>query len=54
MKRLYQFVLKRLVGRFLRYELLEDTIDVELSKGTVTLRDVELNTDVYPATILCL
>jgi len=43
LKRLYKFVLKRALGSFLQYELDLDQLDVQLAKGEVVLRDLELN-----------
>eukprot|EP00897_Mesotaenium_endlicherianum_P008334 jgi/Mesen1/7529/ME000391S06767 len=45
MKRVYKFVLKRVLGRLLRGELDLDKLDVQLGAGTVELKDLELNTD---------
>ena len=48
-KRFYKFVLKRLLGSFLRTELDLDQLDVQLGAGTVELRDLELNVAVSGA-----
>ncbi|KAI9001725.1 hypothetical protein BC832DRAFT_594012 [Gaertneriomyces semiglobifer] len=42
-KRLVKFLLKRAIGQFLASELVLDNLDVELAKGQVVLRDLELN-----------
>jgi hypothetical protein len=48
LQRLYKFVLKKLLGRFLkRGDLDLDQFDVQLSDGVLELRDVELNTEVF-------
>ena len=43
LKRLYKFILKRILGPFLADELDLDQLDVELSKGLLHLGDLELN-----------
>jgi len=45
--RVVKFALKRTLGPFFKQELSLDQLDVEVStsKGTVTLRDIELSTD---------
>jgi len=45
-KRLLKFLLKRAVGQFLSSELDLDNLDLELGKGQVVLRDLDLNVDV--------
>ncbi|KAI9097184.1 hypothetical protein DFS34DRAFT_620774 [Phlyctochytrium arcticum] len=45
-RRLLKFLLKRAIGQFLAYELDLENLDVELSKGTVVLKDLELNLEV--------
>ena len=47
MQRFYKFILKRVIGNFLKdAELDLNQLDVQLSNGTVELRDLELNIDV--------
>lgn len=46
LKRLYKFVLKRVIGRFLTEELDLDQLDVHLRSGRMELCDLLLNADV--------
>lgn len=46
LKRFYKFLLKRVLGQFLQYELDLNQLEVQLSQGEVTLRDLELNVQV--------
>lgn len=46
LKRFYKFLLKRVLGSFLQYELDLNQLDVQLAKGEVILRDLELNVQV--------
>ncbi len=47
LKRFYKFIAKRVLGNFLkRKDLNIDQLEVEISTGRVTLRDLELNVDV--------
>lgn len=46
LKRFYKFLLKRILGQFLQYELDMNQLDVQLGKGEVVLRDLELNVQV--------
>jgi hypothetical protein len=43
LKRFYKFLLKRILGSFLQYDLDLDQLDVQLAKGELELRDLELN-----------
>ena len=43
LKRFYKFLLKRILGSFLQYDLGLDQLDVQLAKGELELRDLELN-----------
>ncbi|RUS31489.1 hypothetical protein BC938DRAFT_477711 [Jimgerdemannia flammicorona] len=45
-KRLYKFLLKKAIGQFLANEIDLDSFDIQLGKGTVELRDLELNVKV--------
>ncbi|TPX71746.1 hypothetical protein SpCBS45565_g00876 [Spizellomyces sp. 'palustris'] len=45
-KRLLKFLLKRAIGQFLASELNLENLDVELGKGQVVLKDLELNLEV--------
>ena len=45
-KRLYKFVLKRVLGNFLKTELDLEQLDVQLGAGVLELRDLELNVHV--------
>lgn len=49
LKRLYKFVLKRMIGRFLTDELDLDQLDVHLRSGRLELCDLLLNADVLNA-----
>ena len=44
-KRFYKFVLKKVIGGFLKHELDLDQLEVGLSSGVLELRDLELNVD---------
>lgn len=46
LKRFYRFLLKRILGSFLQYDLEQEQIDVALAKGELELRDLELNVQV--------
>jgi hypothetical protein len=47
LKRFYKFILKKILGQFLRNNELDlDQLDVELSSGVVELRDLQLNIDI--------
>ena len=45
LRRVYKFILKRLLGNILRNELDMEQLDVQLGAGTVELRDLSLNTE---------
>lgn len=47
-KRLYKYLLKKAIGQFLANDLDFNSFDIQLSKGTVELRDLELNVQVSP------
>lgn len=50
LKRLYKFVLKRMIGRFLADDTLDlDQLDVHLRAGKIELCDLQLNADVLNA-----
>lgn len=52
LKRLYKFVLKRLIGRFLAEDEIDlDQLDVHLRSGRLELCDLRLNTEVLNADI---
>ena len=44
-KRLYKFILKRLIGKFLADDLDFDQLDVKPMSGEVQLSDLALNVD---------
>mmetsp|Transcript_23429 Transcript_23429/g.34384 ORF Transcript_23429/g.34384 Transcript_23429/m.34384 type:complete len:2514 (+) Transcript_23429:183-7724(+) len=46
LRRLYKFILKRVLGQYLESELLLEQLDVQSRQGTVVLRDLRLNTAV--------
>lgn len=47
LRRLYKFVLKKLIGQFLvNRDLSSDQFDVSLASGFVELRDLMINKDV--------
>jgi N-terminal region of Chorein or VPS13 len=45
-KRLYKFLLRKSIGRFLAQELDFENFDVELVNGCIELRDLDLNLEV--------
>lgn len=45
MKRVYKFLLKRLLGRLLVNEIDLEQLEVQLGAGTLELRDLLLDTD---------
>ena len=52
LKRLYKFVLKRLIGRFLLSELALSDLNVHLRAGTIELRSLTLDADAINAMLL--
>jgi hypothetical protein len=48
-KRLYKFLLRKSIGRFLAQELDFENFDVELVNGCIELRDLDLNLEVSHA-----
>ena len=45
-RRVVRFLLKRAIGQFLLREIDLEDLDVQISKGHVALRNLELNVDV--------
>lgn len=45
-KRLYKFLLRKSIGRFLAQELDLENFDVELINGSIEMRDLDLNLEV--------
>ena len=45
-KRLYKFLLRKVIGQFLQTELDLDNFDVGIMNGSVDLRDLDLNLEV--------
>jgi hypothetical protein len=43
LKRFYKFLLKRILGNWLQYDLDLHQLDVQLAKGELELRDLEIN-----------
>jgi len=43
LKRFYKFLLKKVLGNFLQYDLDMHQLDVQLAKGEIELRDLEIN-----------
>jgi hypothetical protein len=43
LKRFYKFLLKKILGNFLQYDLDLHQLDVQLAKGELELRDLEIN-----------
>lgn len=52
LRRLYKFILKSMIGRYLENELLIDQLSVRSRDGLVTLSDISLNCDVLNDEIL--
>jgi hypothetical protein len=52
LKRLYLFLLKRAIGKFIKTRIETDQFDVQLSSGTVELFGLEFNCDVRCASEL--
>jgi hypothetical protein len=46
LKRFYKFLLKKVLGNFLQYDLDMHQLDVQLAKGEIELRDLEINVQV--------
>lgn len=46
LRRIYKFILKRVLGRYLRDELLVEQVVVQSREGVVLLRDLVLNADI--------
>ncbi len=53
LKRFYKFILKRLIGNFLKNELDLEQLDVQLGAGVVQLKNLELNIDVRSVVVVC-
>ena len=60
LKRLYAFILKKSIGKFLKSPLLLDQLDVQLNAGVVELRDLELSVEALnelcvdlPVSVVC-
>jgi hypothetical protein len=45
LRRIYKFLLKRTIGKYLQGELLIEQLVVESREGVVTLHDIRLNID---------
>lgn len=46
LRRIYKFILKRTIGKYLEDELLVEQLSVKSSEGLITLNDLKLNKDV--------